>query len=147
MKSLRRIGMSTLARTASRSASEPPKRRCSVRTEMTDAAGLVVRGECGRVGDRGQGPLGGAGALDLADDGHALAAQGGDSVLGLGSARRAFLELVEADTRLPLREVGANAIDDLVEHTHASGPFRNGDEGTGSAFSMVSAGGRRARIR
>ncbi len=37
MKSLRRIGVSTLARTASRSASEPPKRRSSVRTEMTDA--------------------------------------------------------------------------------------------------------------
>lgn len=124
MKSLRRTGMSTLARTASRSASEPPKRRSSVRTEMTDApCGLVVRGERGRVGDGGQGPLGGAGALDLADDGHTLAAQGGDSVLGLGSARGAFLELVEADTRLPLREVGADAVNDLVEHTHASGPL------------------------
>ena len=37
MKSLRSTGMSTRARTASRSASEPPKRRCSVSTEMTAA--------------------------------------------------------------------------------------------------------------
>jgi hypothetical protein len=37
MKSLRRTGMSTLARTASRSASDPPKRRSSVSTEMTAA--------------------------------------------------------------------------------------------------------------
>ena len=111
------------------------------------AAGLVVRGERGRVGDGGKGALGGAGALDLADDGHALAAQGGDSVLGLGSARGAFLELVEADTRLPLREVGADAVDDLVEHTHASGPLPEAVIGTGSAISMVSAGRLRARIR
>ena len=37
MKSLRSTGMSTLARTASRSASEPPNRRCSVSTLMTAA--------------------------------------------------------------------------------------------------------------
>ena len=31
--------------------------------------------------------------------------------------------LVEADARLPLREVGTDSVDDLVEHTHARGPL------------------------
>ena len=93
------------------------------------AARLVVGRESGRVGDRGERALGGAGPLDLADDLDAVAAQRGDAVLGRGSLRRALLELVEADARLPLREVGTDSVDDLVEHTHASGPLPDGEIG------------------
>lgn len=87
------------------------------------AARLVVRGESGRVGDRGECALGRAGALDLADHLDAVAAQCGDAVLGLRRLGGALLELVEGDPRLPLCEVGAHAFDDLVEHTHARGPL------------------------
>ena len=90
------------------------------------AARLVVGGEPGRVGDRGERALGRAGALDLADHLDAVAAQGGHTVLGGGRLGRALLELVEADARLPLREVGTDSVDDLVEHTHASGPLPDG---------------------
>src|SRR5690606_9727082 len=90
------------------------------------AARLVVGGEAGRVGDRGERALGGAGALDLADHLDAVAAQRGGAVLGGGGLRGALLELVEADARLPLREVGPHSVDDLVEHTHASGPLPDG---------------------
>src|SRR5260221_2679142 len=41
MKSLRNTGMSTVLRTAARSASEPRKRRCSVRTLIADAPPLA----------------------------------------------------------------------------------------------------------
>ena len=68
MKSLRSTGTSTAARTASRSASEPPNRRSSVSTLITRApAGGVLLGQLGRVGDGGQRPAGRAGPLDLGD--------------------------------------------------------------------------------
>ncbi len=60
MKSLRSTGMSTAARTASRSASEPLKRRSSVSTEMqcappfsystASAAGSVIVASAPRLG-------------------------------------------------------------------------------------------------
>ncbi len=87
------------------------------------AARLVVGGEPGGVRDGGQRALGGAGPLDLADHGDALALEGRDAVLGLARLRRSLLELVESDACLPLREVGTDPVDDLVEHTHASGPL------------------------
>jgi len=46
--------------------------------------------------------------------------------LAAGAFAAALLELVEADARLPLREVGTELVDDLVEHTHASGPLPDG---------------------
>ena len=76
-KSLRSTGTSTAARTASRSASVPPKRRSSVSTLIALApAGLVARGERGGVGDGGERALARARALDLGDDLDASAAAG-----------------------------------------------------------------------
>lgn len=86
-------------------------------------ARLVVGGEPGRIRDRGQRALGGAGALDLADHLDAVAAQGSDAVLGLGRLGGTLLELVEAHAGLPFGKVFADPFDDLVEHTHASGPL------------------------
>ena len=100
MKSLRSTGTSTAARTARRSsqaAAEP-----SLLGEHADrggAAGRVVGGERGRVGDRGQRALAGAGPLDLGDDAHAVGAERRHRVEASGARSGGGLEVVERDVR------------------------------------------------
>lgn len=93
-------------------------------------AGLVVRGERGRVGDGGQRALGGAGALDLADDGDALAAQGGDAVLGTGA--RAARSLSSSRLTRACRSARSARTPSMISSSTLTraAPFRNGDKET-----------------
>jgi hypothetical protein len=124
MKSLRRTGMSTAARTASRSARLPPKRRCSVRTEMAAAPPVRIgRGQRGRVGDVREGALARAGTLDLGDHAETGAPQSlKDGAGGRGVAGRRG-DLGKGGTRHTLGEVGSNALDEGVQHGRGRGGF------------------------
>lgn len=71
MKSSRRMGTSTRARTASRSAREPPKRRRSVRTLIAEPPpSRVLLHQRSRGANIGEIALARALALRLGDDGH-----------------------------------------------------------------------------
>ena len=77
MKSLRSTGICTVAHLGEvvDGAAEAPL--LGQHADHGGAARLVVGGERGRVGDRGERALGRAGPLDLGDHGDALAAQRG----------------------------------------------------------------------
>ena len=103
----------------------PPNRRSSVSTLIAArAAGLVVAGQRGRVGDRGERALARADALDLGDHLDAVAAQRGARRRGAaGRAAASSLRSSSGTQGLALGEVGADAVQDVVEHAH-SGPLR-----------------------
>src|SRR6185369_10430698 len=87
------------------------------------AARLVVGRERGRVGDGRERALGRAAALDLGDDPDAVVApQRRDTVTCLRPRGRELLEYAERDAGLAKSEVGADAVQDLVEHGHARAP-------------------------
>ncbi len=87
------------------------------------AAGLVVAGERGWVGDGGELALGGTGPLHLRDHRDALAAQRWKRVVARRSGSGQRLQLVEADPFLACCEVDAHIPQDVVEHAHATGPL------------------------
>ena len=84
------------------------------------AAGLVVGGQPGRVGDGRQRAFGRAGPLDLGDDRNVIAAQRGHHIEGRRHPAGAFLQLVQRYIPLPGFKVSADSIEDLVKHAHAS---------------------------
>ena len=98
-------------------AAEPA--RLGQHADHARAAGLVVHGQRGRVGDRGQRALGRAGPLDLGDDGDVGALERGHDVARRRRPRRRLLQAVKRDIPLPRRQVGTHSLEDVVEHAHA----------------------------
>ena len=129
MKSLRSTGIDTAARTASRSSSEPLKRRCSVSTLMIRAppssyapasfAGSEIVASSPRDGlarfTSAMTPMPGSRSAAITSSGD-------------GAALACCLDLGEADDGLASGNVGTDSLDDGVEHgrrTHKpSIPFR-----------------------
>ena len=93
------------------------------------AARLVVGGQPGRVVDGRERPLGRARPLDLGDDRDVRAAQRGHHVERRRHPAGPLLQLIERHRPLPLFEVSAHAIEDLVKHAHASAAPSDGIPG------------------
>src|SRR5699024_4262542 len=87
------------------------------------AGGRVGGGELGRLGDLGEGALGGAGALDLGDQAHgaAVTAQAGGGVEGGGRGAGAAIDLRLGDGVPSRGEVLPHTDDDVVENGSGGG--------------------------
>ena len=121
MKSLRSTGMSTAARTAARSAREPPKRRCSVSTLMQWAPpASYSRASAAGSAMSASGAPARARALDLRDDADVGVAEDRSHVEGCRNAGGPRLELVQGHGGHALGDVLAHPFDDVVQHCHAA---------------------------
>src|SRR3954447_4553400 len=85
---------------------------------------LVLPGQCGRIGDLGQIARGRAGSLHLGDDRDAVTAEHRHRVLGVRLALSLQLQVVQADPRLALREVGTHPGENVVKHSHVCPPLQ-----------------------
>jgi hypothetical protein len=87
------------------------------------AAGRVLAGEGGRVGDRGDVALAGARALDLRDHLHTLVdGEGREAVARRGHALGMLLDDVQGRLGLPDGDVFPDAVEDAVQHAHVRLP-------------------------
>ena len=98
-----------------RAAEAPP---LGEHADHAGAAGGVLAGELGGVGDVGEVALGRAAPLDLGDDPDAGGAQRGEGVEGGPGVEGRGLDLGQREERLAGGEVLADAGHDLVEHAH-----------------------------
>ena len=83
------------------------------------AAGLVVHRQCGRIGDGGERALGRAGPLNFGDHGDVFALERGHHVRWRRGPAHGLLQPLQRHLPLTCREVGADSVEDLVEHAHA----------------------------
>ena len=119
---MRSTGTSTAARTASRSASEPPNRRASVRT-LTIAAPPASYSRASAAGSAigASAPFDGLRRFTSAMTWTPGLAQRGDRVPGLRPTGRPLLQLLQRQPAFAVGQVGPDTDEDLVEHGHEDG--------------------------